>query len=117
MFYLISIGLACNTCLENGLQCGHKLDKLPHWKPVERQALINTLLQSNPDLADRETRGVVKSARRDVFEKQWIKALGERAPYVWEYNPNVLFMAIDPAGKHAIHAKNTHTQIYNIYIL
>lgn len=98
LFNLISIGLACATCLENALQCTHKLDKLPHWKSIERQHLVNTLLASNPDLADRETRGVVKSARRDLFEKQWIRALTARAPYSFSFKPDVIFMAIDPAG-------------------
>lgn len=98
LFFLIKIGLACQTCLDNGLQCKHRLDKLPHWKPVERQALINKILQSSPDLADRETRGVVKSSRRDWFEKAWIQSLRDRNPYVFEHNPHVLFMAVDPAG-------------------
>lgn len=92
LFYLISIGLACATCFENGLMCSHMLNKLPHCnllqvhtytrtrllniyplsmqkdlllklvvcsvlgKPIERQALISTILASNPDLADREQR-------------------------------------------------------------
>jgi hypothetical protein len=98
LFHLISIGLACQTCLDNGLQCTHKLDKLPHWKPVERQALINTILASNPDLADRETRGIVKSSRRELFDKQWVHRLRERAAHVFEHTPNVVFLAIDPAG-------------------
>jgi hypothetical protein len=98
MFYLISIGLACTACLEAGLACSHKLDKLPHWKPVERQALINTILANNPDLADRETRGVVKSSRRDMFEKAWVKKLADRPLYSFELKPSVIFIAIDPAG-------------------
>lgn len=51
LFYTISIGLACNACLEAGLQCGHLFHKLPAWKPMERQALVASILASNPDLA------------------------------------------------------------------
>ena len=98
LFHLISIGLACQTCLDNGLRCSHKLDKLPHWKPVERQALINKILSSNPDLADRETRGIVKTSKRNLFEKTWIAKLKERPLYVFEYSPSVIYVAIDPAG-------------------
>lgn len=65
----VCIGLACADCMDNGLQCNHKLDKLPHWKTIERQALISTILESVPELADRETRGVVKSNRRNCFDK------------------------------------------------
>jgi len=36
--------------MENGVPCNHKLDKLPHWRPIERQALMNSILASNPDL-------------------------------------------------------------------
>jgi hypothetical protein len=68
---------------------------------VERQALINSILAANPDLADREIRGVVKSSRRELFEKSWVKALGERALYEWEFKPSVLWIGIDPAGKFA----------------
>jgi hypothetical protein len=32
LFLLIPIGLACQDCMEEGLQCQHKLDKLPHCK-------------------------------------------------------------------------------------
>jgi hypothetical protein len=100
MFYIIKIGLACDDCIEAGLSpCNHLLSKLPHWKTHERQALIDSILSSNPDLADRETRGIVKSSRRDCYEKDWVRLFGERAPYVFEYRPNVLFMAIDPSGK------------------
>jgi len=49
-------------------------------------------------MADRETRGVVKSSRRDLFEKAWIQALADRDPYVFVYKPNVVYLAIDPAG-------------------
>ncbi len=72
LFELLSIGLACETCMENGLVCNHKLDRLPAWKSVERQELVQSILGQNRDLADRETRGVVKSGRREVFEKPWI---------------------------------------------
>ena len=97
-FYLIKIGLACQTCLESGNPCNHQLDKLPHWKPVERQLLINQLLSSNPDLANRETRGVVQSSKRPVFDQEHIAALGRAAMYSFNYSPSVLWLAIDPAG-------------------
>ena len=67
-------------------------------KTHERQALIDSILSSNPDLADRETRGIVKSNRRDCFDKEWIRLLGERPLYVFDYKPNVLYTAIDPSG-------------------
>lgn len=98
LFYLISIGLACATCFENGLMCGHMLNKLPHWKPIERQALISTILASNPDLADREQRGMVKSSRRYIYESAWVKAFAARPPYKFDYDPSVIWTAIDSAG-------------------
>lgn len=41
---------------------------------------------------------MVKSSRRELFEKNWIKCLRERKPYKFDHNPDVLFVAIDPAG-------------------
>ena len=97
-FRLISIGLACDECLENGLVCQHKMDKLPHWKTFERQALIDAILATSADLANTETRGVVKSSKRDLFEKSWIKHFSERPPHTFLYNPSVLWVGIDPSG-------------------
>jgi hypothetical protein len=97
-FKLISIGLACKECLENGLVCNHRLDKLPHWKSFERQALIDAILSTNASLADTETRGVMKTSQMNLFDKEWIQKLGERPLYQWDYSPSVLWMAIDPAG-------------------
>jgi hypothetical protein len=98
VFYSIKIGLACDACLEKGAQCNHLMNKLPHWKPVERQALISKILASEPDLADREIRGVVKSSATRLFERQWILALQDRAPYVFEHSPSVIWTSIDPHG-------------------
>jgi len=98
-FHLISIGLACEACLEAGLVCMHKLDKLPHWKTTERQALIDAILATDAQLADTETRGVIKSSKREIFEKGWLAQLAARPLFEWENDPHVLWMGIDPAGK------------------
>jgi hypothetical protein len=104
-FSIISIGLACDECLANGLQCSHRNDKLPHWRPLERQALIQAILGNNVDLANRETRGVVQSSMRNLYDKKWIKRLLDSVPSEWTYKPDVIFIGIDPAGNgHSLRA-------------
>lgn len=97
-FHTISIGLACDACMQNGLICTHKMDKLPAWKPRERQAVINDILKNYPELAATEILGMVKGCKRNAFERMWIHALRDRAPYKFEHNPNVLWMSVDPSG-------------------
>jgi hypothetical protein len=65
---------------------------------MERQALVQSVLSSNLALANREIRGVVERSSRNLFERTWIAELGKRAPHDFQYQPNVLWMAIDPAG-------------------
>jgi hypothetical protein len=67
-------------------------------KPMERQALVQAVLAGNLSLANREIRGVVERSSRNLFERTWIAELGKRAPHDFQYQPNVLWMAIDPAG-------------------
>jgi hypothetical protein len=98
VFNQIRIGLACNTCIENNVPCFCKVSALPSWKTVERNALTHKILAANPDTADRELRGIVKSSRRPLFDKPWIKALRERPAYRFERRPDCVFMAIDPSG-------------------
>ena len=107
LFAKISIGLACPECLENGLACTHRNDKLPHWRPLERQALIQAILSNNTDLANRESRGVVQSSSRNLYDRPWIKRLLADNAFDYTYKPDVIFLAVDPAGK-------THAYTYNI---
>jgi hypothetical protein len=65
---------------------------------MERQALVQSVLSNNLALANREIRGVVERSSRNLFERTWIAELGRRAPHDFQYQPNVLWMAIDPAG-------------------
>ena len=67
-------------------------------KTHERQALIDAILSSDVDLANRETRGIIKTNKSECFEKKWLEELGKRVPYVWEYNPSVIYVGIDPSG-------------------
>ncbi len=83
-------------------------------KTVERQELVNTILATNPDLADRESRGIVKSSRRHLFDKLWVLALGKRPFYTFDYRPSVLWMAIDPAGYITAHLQTRHSVLLPI---
>lgn len=98
LFYLIQIGLACDECLRHGLACTHKIDRLPHWKTAERQALVQSILASNPALANREAAGIINKSERYLFDRIFLDKLQKKTTYHWRFNPSVLFCAIDPAG-------------------
>ena len=70
-----------------------------HWKPPERTAKVDAIMAVNPELRDRETRGVSGSQTRYILDEQTVAALRERGAYRFsEQNPQVLYSAIDPSG-------------------
>ena len=47
---------------------------LPAWKAHERQAMIDSIIRNNPDLVDRELRGVVRQSTA-VFDEQVVNSI------------------------------------------
>jgi hypothetical protein len=78
LFLTISIGLACATCLENGLQCNHLKNKLPHWYIQTLIVLFITythremtrLLFDDCDMVDVDYNGVIDAYDRKPSENQ-----------------------------------------------
>jgi hypothetical protein len=98
LFKTIKIGLTCESCQAMGLPCTHVIKKLPSWKTQSRQAMIQMVLASDPELCARETRGLVMSTKLFVLDRIWIKKFMEREPYALKENAQVLHMGIDPSG-------------------
>lgn len=98
LFHQIRVGLSCQTCIENGVECNCKVENFPSWKSEERHEMTQKMLAHKKEVADRETRGLIKSARRCMFAREWVKAFRLRAPYKLELVPPVIFVAIDPSG-------------------
>jgi hypothetical protein len=97
LFREIYLGADCSTCMEAGVPCIHSKLLMPVWKSEGRQ---NRLQQMNKDKAlhDRENLGKINSNKNYLFKKQWIDAFNKRASHHFQYNPQVIHCAIDPAG-------------------
>jgi hypothetical protein len=98
LFKVIKIGLTCESCEAMGLVCTHKIKRLPHWKTMTRQEMIQMVLASDPELCARETRGLVISTKIFMIQRMWILALRERELYRLQNKAQVLHMGIDPSG-------------------
>lgn len=56
-------------------------------------------MSTNPELRDRETRGVNNSSRRYILSEETLNAFRDRAKHEFPANqPDILFTAIDPSG-------------------
>jgi hypothetical protein len=98
MFKQIRVGLSCEKCTEAGVKCECKIKPMPSWRTSARQERVEKILAGTPDVMARELHGSIKSSRRPLFEKRWIKAFKERDPYQFPRPPPVVFVAIDPSG-------------------
>ena len=98
LFKVIKIGLTCEACEAMGLACTHKIRRLPHWKTMSRQQMIQRVMASDPELMVRETRGLVMSTKQFMIHKSFILQFHTRAPYQIKNKVQVLHMAIDPSG-------------------
>lgn len=70
----------------------------PHWKPAERQAILSTIMAAEPQLADRELRGVINSSSNRIFDKSWVMQFFNRPHYTFEHKPSIVWIGIDPSG-------------------
>ena len=98
LFKVIKIGLTCEACEAMGLACTHKIRRLPHWKTMSRQQMIQRVMASDPELMVRETRGLVMSTKQFMIHKSFILHLHNRPVYHVKNKVQVLHMAIDPSG-------------------
>ena len=100
LFESFKIQLLCEECRsKNKLDCKHKLDELPTWKPQESQKMVEMLMEDVPDLYAREVMGEFVSGERTIFLDKHILQLKESSQVKHKYlSDNVLYTAIDPNG-------------------
>lgn len=99
LFLICQIGLCCEACRKANLACTHLLDRNPHWKPPELVAKVDAIMETNPVLRDRETRGEVASTKRYLLSEAVVDAFEKRSTVFFPNGtPRVLYSGIDPSG-------------------
>jgi len=97
LFHVIYLASACTACEEAGIECIHTKLRLPKWKPIAATEKVEKLIQNKVTIA-RELHGKISSSRDLVFKKPWINQFITRPPHIFQYNPQVIHVAIDPSG-------------------
>jgi hypothetical protein len=101
LFLSIQIGLVCKACQKSGQACNHWLDLKPHWQPRGRMGKVDAIMAGNPEMRDRELRGVIKSSKRFFLTEEQVEAMRAKPMHSFTEHgrtPDVLFTAIDPSG-------------------
>lgn len=103
----------------NKFDCKHNLDKLPAWKPASGQRKVGILMESVPDLYQREVLGEVVNTTQDIFTKVSIDKLKlSKQVEHKSLNEPIIFTAIDPAGGKKYYKTqllNNNDKIFNIF--
>ncbi len=103
VFKFIEVGGMCASCKAAGMKkCGHMLDDLPSWKSGANQAKVDAIMADRPDLNAQENYGLlVSGGKYSVFPTEVMDNWNTLSLYRFEYNVNVIVMAVDPsAGSH-----------------
>jgi len=100
LFKTIRIGLACDDCVAKGEtnKCTHKQDLIPPWKSTTRQTRMQEILRSSVNTFNRENMGMVATDSQFMFPAYFVRALHKAPLFHISYNPDLLFLAIDPSG-------------------
>jgi hypothetical protein len=97
-FKCIKIGLSCDDCLSKGIKCPHKRERLPAWKPEEKQELIENFYGSGSagtKQMQRELYGQVASSK--IFTLQHLSNKLATLPRIKIEKPvEVMHVGIDP---------------------
>jgi hypothetical protein len=97
-FKCIKIGLSCEACLSKGVKCPHKRDRLPAWKPEEKQELIENFYGSgslNAQRMQRELYGQVVSSK--IYTLQHVANRFAVLPRIKITRPlDIIHIGIDP---------------------
>jgi hypothetical protein len=97
LFKEIYMGKGCQACEDAGVDCIHRKLSLPPWKTLPRQEMIEKLY-ADKNVFNREAKGIIGGGKDFIFHKRWIRAFMIRNPHHFQYIPQVLHCAIDPAG-------------------
>lgn len=100
VFKVIRVGLSCSKCLRLGLLCIHRRSKLPAWKDVSRQEMIEAMYgdgDADKRLMLRETHGVIIGADIYVY-RLYIHAFRSMKPYSYKDKIQVVHVGLDPAA-------------------
>jgi len=97
LFKAIQIGHQCAACTAAGIVCTCPIKNAPHWKPMANQKKIERIYGANVELMQRETRGVVASGRRYMYQV-YLKTFLMRELHEFSYPCQYMLMAIDPSG-------------------
>jgi hypothetical protein len=100
LFYNIQIGMMCEKCKnEEKEKCVHQLKRLPNWKSEGRHDLVRAVYgQQNQEAMKREAEGMVVSNRVYLFGKKDMNAFEKRELYNFEYDVQIIDVAMDPSG-------------------
>lgn len=98
LFKTIKIGLSCDECLSKGIKCPHRRERLPFWKPEEKQELIEKFYGAgteNLKKMQRELYGQVASSK--IYTLQHLSKRFAALPRVKINKPlRVIHIGIDP---------------------
>lgn len=100
LFKTIRLGLVCEACTAAGksMECTHRAHLRPPWHTGPRQRKVRAIMQSNPELYQRETMGMLSNTVSYLFRSAEIQIFRNQPAFAWERNPDVLFLAVDPSG-------------------
>lgn len=102
LFEQVRLGLACNTCMDNGEagSCTHMSHIIPHWLSVARTELARVLYQADQASYAREVQGRIASSHCYIFDKQLLRGFRQREPYSFKDPTRVrtIYVGIDPHG-------------------
>lgn len=98
LFKCIKIGLSCDDCLSKGVKCPHRRERLPFWKPEDKQELIEKFYGSgtaNLKKLQRELYGQVASSK--IYTLQHLSKNLASLPRMKIEKPlDVIHIGIDP---------------------
>lgn len=102
LFEQIRLGLACQTCMDNGegAACTHMTHIIPPWLSSARSEQARLLYKADQASFEREVQGRIASSHVYIFNKQLIRLFQLRSGYVFD-DPNrvrVIHVGIDPHG-------------------
>lgn len=100
MFLVYKVGLACEKCIRNRVpqDCTHVVFRLPFWKSRRRHKRQKKIMSTQSAMFAREALGVIYSGDIEGFDRDWLQAFDERKHWVYEQDPRIVYMVMDPSG-------------------
>jgi hypothetical protein len=100
IFRTIPVGLACQACTDAGkaLECPHKAEELPDWKPPDRQELQKAMMPE--EQYKTEALGLIPGRNNRAFSKSDIDSLFKRSDQHVHIpgGQTYVYIACDPTG-------------------